>query len=142
MQVPARKMHVFQALQYLRKVCSHPLLALAPGQPNYDTVIERGSAPAHIWSPAADADDDAGPAAPPKTAEDRLRRLHALGYAPKLRALRYVRFVSAWWAGGLRRSRAGWPTRRRAISARHLPPTRRRAISTRDQPAAVQYQPD
>ena len=27
--------HVFTALQYLRKVCNHPLLALHPSDPSY-----------------------------------------------------------------------------------------------------------
>ncbi|RKP15030.1 SNF2 family N-terminal domain-containing protein [Piptocephalis cylindrospora] len=37
-------MHIFQALQYLRKVCSHPLLAAIPGHPGYEEVMKgRGS---------------------------------------------------------------------------------------------------
>lgn len=32
-------MHIFQALQYLRKVCSHPLLAATPGGPGYEEVM-------------------------------------------------------------------------------------------------------
>ncbi|XP_066919452.1 TATA-binding protein-associated factor 172-like [Clytia hemisphaerica] len=32
--------HIFQALQYLRKVCNHPSLVLTKSHPEYDTVIE------------------------------------------------------------------------------------------------------
>ena len=33
--------HVFQALQYLRKVCNHPALVLTPRHPMYDRVMEQ-----------------------------------------------------------------------------------------------------
>ncbi len=32
------KVHVFQALQYLRKLCNHPSLVLSPQHPQYDQV--------------------------------------------------------------------------------------------------------
>merc|ERR1719494_1591708 len=31
--------HIFQALQYLRKVCNHPLLALTPSHPEYESIM-------------------------------------------------------------------------------------------------------
>ena len=31
--------HVFQALQYLRKVCNHPKLVLSPQHPQYESII-------------------------------------------------------------------------------------------------------
>jgi TATA-binding protein-associated factor len=30
--------HVFQALQYLRKVCNHPALVLTPSHPEYERI--------------------------------------------------------------------------------------------------------
>jgi hypothetical protein len=108
-----RPLHVFQALQYLRKVCTHPLLALTAGQPLYDAVIVRGTVPAHIWhvdSSIADADgeeggdgdDTARARSAPTTAAARLQQLRALAYAPKLLALRCVAMPSATteWRGG------------------------------------------
>ena len=32
--------HVFQALQYLRKLCNHPKLVLSPDHPSYDAVLQ------------------------------------------------------------------------------------------------------
>jgi TATA-binding protein-associated factor len=32
--------HIFQALQYLRKLCDHPLLVLNPQHPEYDTIMK------------------------------------------------------------------------------------------------------
>jgi len=36
--------HVFQALQYLRKLCSHPALVLNPSHPEYDAITEKMAA--------------------------------------------------------------------------------------------------
>ncbi|XP_031555940.1 TATA-binding protein-associated factor 172-like [Actinia tenebrosa] len=33
--------HIFQALQYLRKVCNHPLLVLTPQHPEYEKITEQ-----------------------------------------------------------------------------------------------------
>lgn len=32
------KQHIFQALQYMRKLCNHPSLVLSPSHPNYDQI--------------------------------------------------------------------------------------------------------
>jgi TATA-binding protein-associated factor len=32
--------HIFQALQYLRKLCNHPLLVLNPKHPDYTTIMK------------------------------------------------------------------------------------------------------
>lgn len=37
---PESKTHVFQALQYMRKLCNHPALVLSPEHPKYDEVQE------------------------------------------------------------------------------------------------------
>ncbi|XP_015784868.1 TATA-binding protein-associated factor 172 [Tetranychus urticae] len=37
----ANSSHIFQALQYLRKVCNHPKLVLTPHHPQYDSIISR-----------------------------------------------------------------------------------------------------
>jgi len=36
---PAQSSHVFQALQYLKKVCNHPRLVLTPDHPSYQTIL-------------------------------------------------------------------------------------------------------
>ena len=59
---------MLQALQYLRRLCSHPLLALDP------------SNPLHVSAAHQASDSNTWPAA-----EDEL---HALHHAPKLAALR------------------------------------------------------
>jgi TATA-binding protein-associated factor len=33
--------HIFQALQYLRKLCNHPLLVVNPKHPEYNKVMQR-----------------------------------------------------------------------------------------------------
>ncbi|KAK3705187.1 hypothetical protein QZH41_013983, partial [Actinostola sp. cb2023] len=33
--------HIFQALQYLRKVCNHPLLVLTPNHPEYEKIMKQ-----------------------------------------------------------------------------------------------------
>ena len=33
--------HIFQSLQYLRKVCNHPKLVLSPSHPKYDSIIQK-----------------------------------------------------------------------------------------------------
>ncbi len=53
---------VFQALQYLRKVCNHPLLVLHPQHPEYESVIK----------------------------EYDVEALHDLSVAPKLQALKQL----------------------------------------------------
>ncbi|KAK9809358.1 hypothetical protein WJX73_008453 [Symbiochloris irregularis] len=60
--------HVFQALQYLRRLCSHPLLALDQGNPVHTAAVLRITG-ADSWQAAQE-------------------RLHALHHAPKLAALR------------------------------------------------------
>ncbi|KPM11156.1 TATA-binding protein-associated factor 172-like protein [Sarcoptes scabiei] len=37
----ATKSHIFQSLQYLRKVCNHPKLVLSPSHPNYDSIVQK-----------------------------------------------------------------------------------------------------
>ncbi|KAI0220992.1 TATA-binding protein-associated factor mot1 [Massospora cicadina] len=60
---PSKAPHVFQALQYLRKLCNHPLLVLTPKHPKYAAVMHR-------------VGDEAA--------------LHDLAHAPKLLALRQL----------------------------------------------------
>ncbi|KFM58087.1 TATA-binding protein-associated factor 172, partial [Stegodyphus mimosarum] len=38
---PAGTSHIFQALQYLRKVCNHPKLVLSPAHPEYETIAKQ-----------------------------------------------------------------------------------------------------
>jgi TATA-binding protein-associated factor len=33
--------HIFQALQYLRKLCNHPLLVVTPQAPNYKAITSK-----------------------------------------------------------------------------------------------------
>jgi TATA-binding protein-associated factor len=54
--------HVFQALQYLRKLCTHPALVLDPSHPDYEEIRR------HLEASGSD--------------------LHSLAHAPKLQALR------------------------------------------------------
>ena len=54
-------LHVFQALQYLRKLCNHPLLVLNENDPSHRKIMEKHKS------------------GPP---------LHALSQAPKLYALK------------------------------------------------------
>lgn len=35
------KSHIFQSLQYLRKVCNHPKLVLSASHPNYDAIMNK-----------------------------------------------------------------------------------------------------
>lgn len=37
----ANKSHIFQSLQYLRKVCNHPKLVLSPSHPHYETIMAK-----------------------------------------------------------------------------------------------------
>ncbi|XP_077865248.1 TATA-binding protein-associated factor 172-like [Saccoglossus kowalevskii] len=56
--------HVFQALQYLRKVCDHPLLVLTPNHPLYESVHQ--------------------------TLTEQKSSLHNIQHAPKLTALKQL----------------------------------------------------
>ncbi|KAJ9089533.1 TATA-binding protein-associated factor mot1 [Entomophthora muscae] len=60
---PSKAPHVFQALQYLRKLCNHPLLVLSPKHPKYTAIMNK------VGNEAA---------------------LHDLVHAPKLLALRQL----------------------------------------------------
>ncbi|KAI9598492.1 hypothetical protein BDF19DRAFT_393058 [Syncephalis fuscata] len=60
----ATKTHIFQALQYLRKLCNHPLLVLDSKHPRYTTVMQQ--------------------------IRQENASLHDLHYAPKLQALKQL----------------------------------------------------
>ncbi|KAK9823112.1 hypothetical protein WJX72_000353 [[Myrmecia] bisecta] len=72
----AKAPHVFQALQYLRKLCSHPLLVLNPAIPAHQAAVE-----ATLGAAAG------GPAGPADWGQ-ALPSLRALQHAPKLLALK------------------------------------------------------
>ncbi|KAL6054603.1 TATA-binding protein-associated factor [Balamuthia mandrillaris] len=57
--------HIFQALQYLRKLCSHPLLVLTPKHPEFNLILK----------------NELG---------GSIESLHDLKFSPKLAALRYL----------------------------------------------------
>jgi TATA-binding protein-associated factor len=56
--------HVFQALQYLRKLCSHPSLVLTQSHPEYDAIM--------------------------KWLKDENKDINDISNAPKLLALKYL----------------------------------------------------
>jgi TATA-binding protein-associated factor len=39
--VPSEKRHVFQALQYLKKLCNHPILVLNPSVPEFEKQMKQ-----------------------------------------------------------------------------------------------------
>jgi TATA-binding protein-associated factor len=61
------KGHVFQALQYLRKVCNHPALVLKDGQPGTVTMLQQVG-----------------------SEEEQSASVRDIVHAPKLLALRYA----------------------------------------------------
>jgi len=40
-QGKSKGQHVFQALQYLRKLCNHPSFVLTPSNPQFDKVMQK-----------------------------------------------------------------------------------------------------
>jgi SNF2 family DNA or RNA helicase len=66
-RAPGKQHHVFQSLQYLRKLCNHPALVLKGDQQAIDAVLER------VQNKA-----------------ERSNSLHDIQHAPKLQALRLV----------------------------------------------------
>lgn len=65
------KGHVFQALQYLRKVCNHPALVLKDGQPETVTMLQQVG-----------------------SEEEPSASVRDIMHAPKLLALRYIQVVA------------------------------------------------
>ena len=59
------KGHVFQALQYLRKVCNHPALVLKDGKPETETLLQLNK-------------------------DDESTSVRDIQHAPKLLALKYA----------------------------------------------------
>ncbi|KAI9293362.1 hypothetical protein K502DRAFT_293841, partial [Neoconidiobolus thromboides FSU 785] len=45
---PEKKTHIFQALQYIRKLCNHPLLALTPKHPQYNNIMSKVGDISHL----------------------------------------------------------------------------------------------
>ena len=86
---PDKAPHVFQALLYLRKLCSHPLLVLDPQQPQHAKAVAAALGHAHRGGPVG-AEGAAGGAAGVGVDWDWARaQLHThLHHAPKLAALR------------------------------------------------------
>ena len=66
-QAPGKQHHVFQSLQYLRKLCNHPALVLKDDQQAIDAVLQRV-----------------------QNKVERSTNLHDIQHAPKLQALRLV----------------------------------------------------
>ncbi|KAG0310055.1 TATA-binding protein-associated factor mot1 [Dissophora globulifera] len=63
-ETPKKAAHVFQALQYLRKLCNHPLLVMNENHPEYGKVMRQ--------------------------LKGQNLSLHDIGFAPKLQALRQL----------------------------------------------------
>ncbi|KAF9571268.1 TATA-binding protein-associated factor mot1 [Mortierella alpina] len=61
---PQKATHIFQALQYLRKLCNHPLLVVNEKHPEYNKVM--------------------------KQLKSQNQSIHDIGFAPKLQALRQL----------------------------------------------------
>ncbi|KAI1306108.1 TATA-binding protein-associated factor mot1 [Mortierella claussenii] len=61
---PQKATHIFQALQYLRKLCNHPLLVVNENHPEYNKVM--------------------------KQLKGQNQSLHDIGFAPKLQALKQL----------------------------------------------------
>ena len=66
-QASGKQQHVFQSLQYLRKLCNHPALVLKDDQQAIDAVLQKTRNKTD-WPP----------------------NLHDIQHAPKLQALRFV----------------------------------------------------
>jgi len=80
-----KPVHVFQALQYLRKVCNHPLLVLSPKHPQYQRLMRDDAAWASVMSCSSELSGEAVP-----SNASRTQLLHSVVVAPKLLALQQI----------------------------------------------------
>ncbi|CAI6000430.1 unnamed protein product [Closterium sp. NIES-65] len=89
--------HVFQALQYLRKLCSHPLLVLDPSHPRHAAALAAvgASGAAAEAGPRGGSSSGAG-----SSGGDGVGDVHDIVHAPKLVALRDILLECGIGGGG------------------------------------------
>ncbi|CAI7860003.1 unnamed protein product [Closterium sp. NIES-54] len=89
--------HVFQALQYLRKLCSHPLLVLDPSHPRHAAALTAVGATGAVAEAGQRGGSSSGAGS---SGGDGVGDVHDIVHAPKLVALRDILLECGIGGGG------------------------------------------